>query len=215
MADIQSLINLPTEAFAAISAGYVAYRLAYTGRDNHHDTIDTVLITVVFATMAQTSATAFTSAILALWPALENVAWLSWFAVGIGVLFAICTAAFWRRVGGPKTFDFLRKRGISHSDRNLNAWETIVERDNLKPSMIVVRKKDGTAVMCDRLDDFKDDAHGPMIQGNDGSVAIYITSSRSKDSIDWEPQDPSASNDWGAEITYIPSSEIAEIAIRY
>ena len=46
---IQALLALPIDTLALLAGGYLAYRLAYIGRDKTHSTIDVLFIVTAFA----------------------------------------------------------------------------------------------------------------------------------------------------------------------
>lgn len=207
--DIQYLLDLPVETLSSLAAGYIAYRVAYTGKDRSHQPIDTVFITFVFAVIARLAANFIgaSSVQLVLGEATATV------ALFVGFLVSFTSACIWRRWGEDQTFKTLRSMKISNSDRYDSAWETIAARGTSRPSQLTVRKKDGSTVMCENLSAFKDAPFGPCLFGTDGSIALYVTDFRAGGS-DWETIDPNAP-DWGASITYIPASEISEIELRH
>ena len=127
---------------------------------------------------------------------------------------AIAAAAFWRRVGEEWVRNALRSTGISTSDRYTSALETMMTREGHEPNQLIVRKTDGSAVMCERLVDFEHAPYGPCLLGPDGSVSLYITDSRRGHGSDWEPV-PTVRNDWGCALTFIPADQVAEIELRY
>ena len=53
MEAFENLLQLPYQTLAILVAGYLSYRLAYTGRDTTHRTLDTLAIALVFAFVAQ------------------------------------------------------------------------------------------------------------------------------------------------------------------
>lgn len=217
MEALENLLQLPYQTLAILIAGYLSYRLAYTGRDTTHRTLDTLAIALVFAFVAQAASAALL--ILCHWnnPAPsggELPLWVGYGASVGGIVVALSSAGVWRRVSVSAVPELLRSAGISSADRNTAAWETVINREDSGPSQITIVKKDGTTLQCERLDDFKKAPFGPMILGQDGSVAIYVTDYRAANSDEWEEVDPSH-GDWGLEITIIPAGEISEVRIRH
>ena len=209
-------LDLPFETLVVLAAGYMAYRLAFTGRDRSHKTADVVFSTVVFASIAK--ALFSLTATIVLWFTSDGAA-----LAGLGgwrYLIALCAiagtlgaGALWRAVLSSWVFNFWRQMRVSASDRHQTAWETMIANERLKVTQLLVRKKDGSAVMCEKLGDFSEKPFGPCLYGHDGSVAVYVTSYRSAGGSDWldiDPTDPK----WGSMITYIPASEISEISVR-
>jgi hypothetical protein len=217
MEALEKLLQLPYQTLAILVAGYLAYRLAYTGRDSTHRTLDTAAIALVFAFIAQAASALFLLMYVARYPVKSEMALPLWAGYGVsvgGIIAALVTAAIWRRISVNSMPAILRGAGISSADRNVAAWETVINREDSGPSQITVVKKDGTTLQCERLDDFKKAPFGPMILGQDGSIAMYVTDYREKDSEDWKEVDL-AQGDWGPEITIIPACEISEVRIRH
>ena len=217
MEALENLLQLPYQTLAILVAGYLSYRLAYTGRDTTHRTLDTLAIALVFAFVAQAASAGLL--ILYNWKypvpsGGELPLWAGYGASVGGIIVALLAAGVWRRVSMSAVPEILRSAGISSADRNTAAWETVINREDSGPSQITVVKKDGTALQCERLDDFKKSPFGPMILGQDGSIAMYVTDYRASDSNEWEKVDPSH-GDWGPEITIIPAGESSEVRIRH
>lgn len=217
MEALENLLQLPYQTLAILVAGYLSYRLAYTGRDTTHRTLDSLAIALVFAFVAQAASAGFL--ILYHWKypvpsSGELPLWVGYGASVGGIFVALLSAGVWRRVSVSAVPELLRSAGISSADRNTAAWETVINREDSGPSQITVVKKDGTTLQCERLDDFKKAPFGPMILGQDGSIAMYVTDYRAADTDEWEKVDPSH-GDWGPEITIIPAGEISEVRIRH
>jgi hypothetical protein len=213
----EKLLQLPYQTLAILAAGYLAYRLAYVGRDSTHQTIDTVAIVLVFAFIAQATSVGFLAAYRAVWPVKslqEPSLWVGYVVSVAGLLSSVLSAAVWRRASTSIVPEFLRRARISAADRNVAAWQTIINREDSGPSAITVVKTDGSAVMCERLDDYKNEPFGPVVLGQDGSVALYVTSSRAAGTKEWIDSSPFY-EDWGPEITIISASEISEVRIRH
>lgn len=207
--DIRKLLDLPLGTLAILAAGYIGYRIAFTGKDKTHATIDVIFLTLTFAVLAK-----FISGSLAPWVAsgaqTKTAAGWSALASFAGVVVA---AAGWRAFGELTVFNTLRRLKVSHSDRYQTAWETVMLRSGTKPSQLIVRKKDGTALMSERLADFAGELLGPCIFGSDGSIALYVTHFKAS-AGDWEEIGAAATPDWGLPITYIAAAEIGEIEVR-
>lgn len=202
MTDAQILLNLPLETLSILVSGYLGYRIAYTGKDASHSAVDVVFMSLVFSLTAK-------GGLL-----LGNMAnpWLGTAAAGVAALGA---AALWRKWGEALAFKLLRHSGVSNSDRTLTAWERISTDASLKPSQLIVRRRDGRLLMCERLADFEKEPLGPCIYGSDGSVALFVTHERGPEDADWvETPDP-AEDRWGRLIACIPATEIAAIYLRH
>lgn len=200
--DLNQLLSLPVETLVVLGAGYMAYRLAYTGRDAHHRSIDTIFLTVVFAAIAKL--------VLQFSEATVPLGW----AVLSGCMTALSAAAFWRRFGARWLLSALRKSRISLSDPTITAWDKVRSDDTARPSQLLVLKRDGTQLMCEALAEFANERFGPCIYGTDGSVALFVTHQLNAGDDDWQILNHPAWAEWGTLLTYIPASEIAGISVR-
>lgn len=207
--ELQALLNLPFGALAIIGSGYIGYRIAFTGKDKTHATIDVIFLTFVFAALAK-FASGYLRPLLATHLSQAN----SEIVVAVvSLLVVIAAAAIWRRFGEFQIFRALRQLKVSHSDRYHTAWETITLRSGIYPSQLIVRKKDGSSLMSEKLSDFAKAPFGPCVFGSDGSIALYVTDFKSLNG-EWESIVDAATPDWGQSITYIAASEISEIEVR-
>lgn len=199
--DIQALLQLQIETLALLAGGYIAYRIAYTGRDMTHKTVDVVMITAAFAFITQLGV---------LWSsaAVENVPTQ---CVG-GIVLALVAAIFWRRFGQNWMRRVLRLGRVSLTDGQLSAWDTMMVQEEHTAAALVIKKRDGTILMCDNLHAFRNEPHGPCVLGADGSIAMYVSSFRLPDTVDYI-ENELRTKDGASMITYIPACEISEIRI--
>ncbi|WP_417606504.1 hypothetical protein [Primorskyibacter flagellatus] len=217
MEALENLLQLPYQTLAILVAGYLSYRLAYTGRDPTHKTLDTLAIALVFAFVAQAASAGFLTFYNWKYPApsgSELPLWLGYSASVGGIVVALLAAGAWRKLNNKALPWTLRKLRISSADRYHAAWESVIANEDSGPSSITIVKKDGAKLMSEKLADFENAPFGPAILGSDGSVAIYVTHFKDVDAEDWESNEVDYA-DWGPEITVIPASEIAEIRIRH
>jgi len=217
MENLEKLLQLPYQTLAILVGGYLAYRLAYTGRDSTHRTIDTAAIALVFAFIAQMASAWALTTYVTCYPLPETgevPLWVGYCISLTGIVATILVAAFWRRLGVVWVATTLRVLGISSADRNVTAWESVIGNEHAGPSSITVLKTNGQGLMCERLIDFKDDQHGPLILGQDGSVALFVTHTRDAGSEDWEPVSPRY-EDWGPELTIVPANQVLQIRMRH
>ncbi|SMO97740.1 hypothetical protein [Paracoccus laeviglucosivorans] len=203
---VQYLLDLPLDTLASLVAGYLGYRIAYTGRDTKHGTLDVLFITFAFAFIAKTTffvATAY-----------EAKSWVLFGSYALGLCLAIGAACVWRKWLMDRTFKVLRATGVSAADRCTTAWESMLHRSR-SPQRLVVRKKNGERMMTLNLADFTNAPLGTCLLGEDGSVGMYVTDIMHAGTTEWEERqvfDP-AKPDWGYDMTFIPASEILEVRI--
>lgn len=203
MQDVTLLLDLPFEVLAVLAAGYLSYRLAYTGKDGKHSPVDVVFLTVVFALLSKFLAIALIYQIPSI-PAM--------FSYTVALCFTLIGAAAWRRWSGRIDW-LLRRMGISTFDRHETAWGSFLAEGRKRVTSLVVHKKNGETVMSEPLSDFECALFGPCVFGEDGSVAMYITDFRRSKDEDWQETDP-RDEAWGAAVTIIPASEIAWVRVR-
>lgn len=210
MTDIQSLLDLPYETLALLASGYLAYRLAYVGKDAAHSSVDVVFLTVVFAFVAKQTTV---SVDLLMWSTHQTPGGI--FASLAGMVSALISAAVWRRSLQEFVYAALRKVKVSDHDGQPNVWRSMMARTLQPPARLVVVLKNGSSLMCNQLAMFKDAPMGPCLFGQDGSVAMYVTDIRRPADQDWtevEALDPNRP-DWGYEMSFIPADEIARIDV--
>ncbi len=203
MHDVTLLLDLPFEVLAVLAAGYLSYRLAYTGKSGAHTPVDVVFLTFVFSLLAKL----FAIALVWLIPNIPLV-----LSYTTALCITVIGAAVWRRCSGQIDW-LLRRMGISTFDRHGTAWASFLAEERKRVTSLVVQKKNGETVMSEPLADFDEALFGPCIFGEDGSIAMYITDFRRSKDEDWEKTDPRDA-DWGAAVTIIPASEIAWVRVR-
>lgn len=208
---VQDMLGLPIQTLAVLAAGYLSYRVAYTGKDATHKTIDVIFLVSVYAFIAQITFVLAWPLLAKFWDDQQRADFSSGLLCIVAALFAAC---FWGKWGEKWTSQFLKWSGISFADRHTTAWETVMLKAGVNGTVLVVRKKDGSEVMSEELSKFRDLPFGSCIFGRDGSVGLYVTHRRSRDADDWSEYDSSVHEDSGAPVTVIPSSEIAEIEFR-
>lgn len=217
MADVSQLIEIPFETLVLLGAGYLGYRIAYADKDTTHTQTDTVFLSLVFAAIAKL--VTLLAAMCAGWLlAGQGVSTTEVIAPVIGLVGALVAASLWRVSGETRVFRALRALNVSASDRQRNAWHTVLARPPAKgPTRLFVKCTDGARLLCNRLADFEAAPFGPCILGADGSVLMYVTHRRDRDDAPWDEDQIAgeAAADWGYELTYVPPNRVAEIRINY
>ncbi len=203
MTDIQEFLSLPMETLVILAAGYIGYKISYTGRNKHHRTIDIAFISLTFGLIAKL--------------ALNNIADITGTPIvqaGLSIVIAALVSAIWRAWIEHLAKWVLRTTNISYSDGTLSAWDAMRTSHHCRPSQLVVRQINGTQLLCDNLIQFQEYPHGPCIYGEDGSIAMYVTHFRQDGGAEWDHCNP-LEPDYGVAITFIPARQIAEIEIRH
>lgn len=199
MPEIQNILALPLSTLTILVAGYLGYRVAYTGKDGNHRTIDTIFLSLVYALIAK--------AVLSYGPMASELK-----SSALAVAISLLAAAAWRRWGEDLIFKLLRFSRVSASDRHSSAWDSLRMKPRFAPSTLVVRLRDGRRLMCSDLSRFMAFEAGPCLLGADGSVSLFVTDQAEAGSEDWKEREI-FHDGFGTEITYVPAAEIAEIKV--
>jgi hypothetical protein len=194
MQDIQSLLNLPIQTLAVLTAGYLAYRIAYGGHAKGHATIDVVFLTLVFALIGKLGYSAASPSI---------------FAPLVAIAPAVVCAAIWRMFLGDWVGDLLYRTGINCTDRHVSSWDSVRLHSAFKPKRVVLVLDDNSRVSSE-LGQFEDRAHGPCVFGDDGSVSMFVTGMQDAPGESWDDIDPSEM-EGSTCMTYYPAQRIKEI----
>lgn len=200
MTEATALLDLPAETLVVLVSGYLAYRLAYLGRDSGHRPTDVVFIVLAFGLVAK--------AVVAL--SLIDAVYAQ---AGAGATSAMVVAGLWRWRGMEWWFRLLRRTGISMADSHPTALQSVVRRESIRVHQVVVQRRNGTDLMCNDASLFEDAATGPFWLGEDGSVALYVTHVRTAGSDEWTEQ-RDVRHETGDLITIVPADDVAMVELR-
>ncbi|KGJ18696.1 hypothetical protein [Paracoccus sanguinis] len=196
----ETFTTLPYDFLWLFATGYVAYRIAFVGRNSHHKTFDETFLVVVFATLAR-----LISALLA---TLAGTYSLS--GSVLATLGTLCLAIVWRRWLSCWLRKTLREAKLVDHDGHADVWRSMLAEDLRGPTQLVVVLKSGKSYLCDDLARFNDAPLGPCLWGEDGSVAMYITALR-KQGEAWQDCNPEGEN--GFELSFFKAADIERIDI--
>lgn len=200
MLDPKILTTLPYDFLWMMATGYLAYRLAFVGRNSHHKVFDETLLMVVFATIARLAAAFFvTVACLPYVP-----------AAMLGAVFTLALALAWRCWLANWARERLRNFGLVDHDGYADAWRSMLAADLNGPKQLVVVLKSGKSYLCDDLARFNTAPLGPCLWGEDGSIGMYVTAMR-KQGEKWQDLNPERSI--GYEMSFFKAAEIERIDI--
>jgi hypothetical protein len=202
MQNIDNLLSLPIDTLVLLAAGYLGYRLAFTGRDREHKTADVVFISAAFAAIAKVVMMICTGTGS---PATGLV---------LAAPASLFAAIIWRRWVSDPVFGTLKNMRIMTHDRTETAWQSLIATDGNSVRQIVVNMTDGTSYMCDDFFPFKDIAPAPLILGSDGSVVFPVSHWRDADKKEWIEEHDVVSEDWGNVLTYVPADQIKSVDMR-
>jgi hypothetical protein len=203
LTDPTSLLNLPWATLVTLACGYMGYYIANVGIRDHHKQIDIAFSTLVFGFIAAFS---------------YQVA--RHFELGIlvssvyAVVDACLAGALWRVAGRRLMRWVLRVGDISHADDVPSAWLSLFEPTSVRATELSVRLKDGTVLLSQDLDRFKNKPNGPFVLGSTGDVLLYVTDTKPAGSDEWVTEDDVDYEDWGSVITHVAASEISRVRFR-
>lgn len=195
------LLKLPWEIQVALASGYAAYVVAYTGLRSRHQTIDVLLITLVFSLIAS----------LALWLLSgSGELWRGLAALGG----SLTSGLVWRRWGRSLAPKLLRALNATWADDAPSALATLSDNTTNPITQVAVLLDDGTWLECRDASKFADAPHGPCVIGPNGDIALYLTH---EETPAGETKELKNVRDaiFGDRITYVPASRIKRITLRY
>jgi hypothetical protein len=197
------LLNLPWATLLTLACGYTGYYIANVGIREHHKAIDVTFSTLVFGFFS-----AFLYTALRRYGSVDILT-----ASAASFLFALILGGLWSRFGRKALTSGLRKSRTSYSDDLPSAWIALFNA-NSTATQLSVKLKDGSWLKCENLNQFKDLPNGPCVLGGKGDILMYVTHFQGKDADEFETCPNTVADVWGAEITYIPASEIVRLDYR-
>jgi hypothetical protein len=199
----EGVLALPWQTQVILATGYAAYSLAYIGIRSQHRTIDIIFRTLLFGAVA---------AIFLYSPA--DVP--DYLRVIVATIVTLGLAVVWRAVGRDVVRRRLKDLNFSHADDEQSPLERFAADREHVVTQVTAILDDGRELMCDDASRFRDAPLGPIILGQDGSVAFYVTTSRRwTDGAPVDAERPSVADEgWGAEWTYVPAGSITELRFR-
>lgn len=200
---LDEAFNLPWTTLLALACGYAGYFISHVGIRDHHKSIDVTFITLVYGFV---SLFAYTATRLLCW---DNVL----FATLVAFVVGIAAGGLWRKHGRALLIRAMRWSGVSYSDSLPSAWLALFHEEAYA-KQLSVKLKDGSWLKSDNLAKFHDLPEGPCVFGGNGDLLLYATHFQPKDESSFKECPQVIHPTWGAEITYIPASEIARVDIR-
>lgn len=206
----EALLNLPWQIQVALASGGAAYLLAYRGLRASHKAFDATFISLIFSLIASVG--------LYLLPQLSNASGVRMigqpFVVGAVAFLLSCFAAIcWRKVFRALLAKKLKDWNVTWSNDDFSAITTVTLDEGYNINQIIVDLDDGTRLKCDDTRKFKDLPFGPVMFGQNGDVAFYITHIISPDKQTKEinqVSDPIA----GDRITCVPANRIVRMSMK-
>ncbi|MBR9863275.1 MAG: hypothetical protein GYB24_07565 [Rhodobacteraceae bacterium] len=186
-------------------SGYLGYIIAYSGRREAHGPIDTAGIVFSFGGIGLLAIALISSCL--------SDSGNRDYLLGVSAVAASVSAAIiWRRFGADLTRYLVEKLSGNRDDGLPTAWATIIQRQNLTYTQLVITLNDGTVYESYPLGNFQHFPNGPCVLGSDGSIGMYVTYITEADGNGRNTV--YINDDDGMRMTYIPSNQIKEIDVR-
>lgn len=206
---MNEILELSWKTQAVLVGGYLSYVTAYAGRRESHGSTDLVGIILCFGgigliAMQITDQVGESKSIDTLRSSyLQGI---------VGVAAPLFSAVLWRRCVNGFAHELLHKLTDSKEDGLPSAWATIIQRQGLSYSQLVVTLKSGDSYESYPLGRFNGYPNGPCVLGSDGSIGMYVTYITPAEGDGREVEDVDDGD--GFRMTFIPSTEIAEVDLR-
>jgi hypothetical protein len=191
-------IDLGTAVQVSLGAGYLAYCTAYAGFRRHHQTRDTIFISLVFAAVA--------SIIISLAQSLGTIP-----SYILAVLVALVSAAFWRWFGRELWQKTMEVSKIHREDGIETTWETLVQTKKIV-DQFSVHLSDGRVLYLNNRPKYAGTPWNGLYLGGDGSVLMIVEEEEMPDGTEEVRQ--GICSDWGTRLTYLPASQITRVNLR-
>jgi hypothetical protein len=195
------ILDLTLAVQVALGSGYVAYLISYSGLRQHHSNADIFFRTLAFGLVA------------------TGIMTWTWFITPVQVVCAIAATitagAFWRIWGMGWTSAVLRRGDVSWADDIPTAWLSVTAtRTDRKLSQIAVEMSDGRVLLCADTRAFESAPSGPCVLGLSGDIVLYVTDEK-RPNDEWFQPDRIRDPEYGANLTYVPASQIKRVELRY
>lgn len=194
-------LDLSWELLLTVATGYAGYFVSNVGSRSHHKAIDVTFSTVVYGFFG-------TAAYLRL-IGLDRPVWI---AVLGAFTCSMVAGGLWSGILRDQFTKLLRRLKVSHNDDLPSALASMFADKHTVATQLSVRLQNGTWLMCDDLDKFRDAPGGPCVLGPAGDVLMYVTHHRDAGG-EYEACEVDVAG-WGMELTYLPASQITRIDLR-
>ncbi len=215
---MSELLELSWKSQIVLVGGYLSYVVAYSGRRGSHgptDILGIILcfggIGLIFVELFESAVRIFTTNSDSLSEPSRVVDGAYWIGA-VSLLVPLLCAVAWRGFLNEWIWRKIKEITGDHEDGLPSAWLTIVQQKGLEYAQLVVTLKSGVVYESYPLGDFNGYPNGPCVFGPDGGIGMYVTYITNAND-QGRPVDNILDAD-GCRMTFIPSSEIAEVDFR-
>lgn len=192
--------DLSLSVQTALGAGYIGYITAYAGFRQGHGAVDTLFISLAFASLG----------LLTFGLVEPHCGAVPAFVAAF--LTSIVVAGLWRKWGRNFWLWLTSYLGVHREDGTHAAWAGIVQTRR-EVGQVSVHTKDGRVLYLNDRRNYTDVPWKGLYFGGDGSVILAVEEEELPDGTD-KTCDAISDPDWGIRLTYIPASEIARVNVR-
>lgn len=200
---LEAILKLPFEIQLVLAAGYLAYRVANTGLDQSHKTIDTIFQVLAYGLVAY------------LMYGLADKHFSSIVAVNTAaaVLSAIIAAGLWRRFGRKIFVAIARKAGVMRENLFPSTWAHLIN-DNQKWGYIAVTRDDDVKFESNLAALPNGIPLEPVDVDHLGNIALYVTRTISPSGEIGDHSENGVVDEHGrAHLTFIPANKIKTVTV--
>lgn len=196
----EKLLALPWQIQLALGGGYLAYSVAYAGIRSHHRPVDTAFRALAFGLI-----------VVAVLYALPDVLPIP--RAGIAITAALAGGALWRKLGMRLWRWILRQSNVSWADDSPSAWSRLQGDSRAFITQVAVLLDDDSWLISDPVDQFESAPFGSCILGENGDLALYVTSVEAADGT--VLQSPVRDARYGDQLTYVPANRVKQLVLRH
>lgn len=203
---IDLVSKLSWEVLITLASGYVGYYIANTGLRSHHKQVDITFLTLVYGLIGLLGYK------IGFYIASCKFIFLGMvFGSILAMAFTILSAIFWRKTLKGLVKDFFYKHNISYADDIPSAWQGLFDVKDYTSKQLNVVLKDGTILHCNDMSKFENEPNKSIYMGENGDLLMYVTHIIENGEI---TELNITDEDWGTEVTYVPTSEIARVYVK-
>ena len=202
MTEIGSLANLPEHIQIVIATGYIGHSIARSGLRDKERKDELLYGIIVFGLIGYIAYDLFKSKFTHfLVPAI------------VATIVVIFFACVWRKYGRNWS-KLLHGAGVLNEDGTNSVWVGLTQSTHIGPTQISVLLNDGTTLECNDVQSFSDAPFPRYYTDNEGNIGFYVTKVKQPDGTIKE-KPTVRDKGWGDRLTYVPSTEISRVMIRF
>ena len=200
-------VDIPLSVYIAFIAGYLAYRVAYSGISESHKVLDIMMISIIFSSVATLTIFIFNEL-----SEFQFIFSLDSLKLVSAFTFTLSAGLFWRKIGINNWRNLIKFLNVYKEDGSISAWKVLTQQ-NCEYTQAEVTLKNGTILSL--LDRIKLD-HVPfkgLYLDNSGGIFLVVQKEKLSDGQIREMNEYTDKN-WGTTYTYIPVTEISQVSFR-